>query len=164
MSPTRRQFVEAIAPLSIASLDHEDDGTPPDGCHPVVVERLGPERVALAALEAEWITDAPLDRVPEPGRRSGAVHLATVVDGAVVALEYRPGRTTRRRRSLSERFDRLAERPPGADGSRHDDPRPVDSRPVGSRPENPDNRPESADSRRDGLLVTPDINENEKTR
>jgi len=79
-----------------------------------VIDRIVDGERAVLLLEADGETvdelTVAVDRLPEPGRHEGAVFEATVEDGTVAELEYRPGAEAERRESAQERFDRLSER------------------------------------------------------
>jgi len=78
-----------------------------------VVDRIV-EGQAVLLLEADGETvdqcDLPADDLPEDGRHEGAVFEATVEDGTVTELQYRPGTEADRREAAQDRFDRLSKR------------------------------------------------------
>jgi hypothetical protein len=55
------------------------------------------------------------DRLPEDGRHADAILMATITDGALAALRYRPDETTERANAAQRRFDALADRASSAD-------------------------------------------------
>jgi hypothetical protein len=64
----------------------------------------------------EVIDDYRVDREDLPaGVEEGAVLTASFEDGDLRHLVFEPAETERRRSEMAKRFDRLAERPPGAD-------------------------------------------------
>ena len=78
-----------------------------------VVDRIVEGRAVLL-LEADGETvdqrDLPADDLPEDGRHEGAVFEATVEDGTIADLAYRPGTEADRREAAQDRFDRLSKR------------------------------------------------------
>lgn len=78
-----------------------------------VVDRIV-EGVAVLLLEADGETvdqhELPTDELPDEGGHEGAVFEATVEDGTIVDLEYRPGTEADRREAAQDRFDRLSKR------------------------------------------------------
>lgn len=53
--------------------------------------------------------------LPQRARDDLGVVSVTLVDGEIEAIEHRPQATRHRRSELQDRFDELAERPPGRD-------------------------------------------------
>mgnify|MGYP000152579278 CR=1 FL=1 len=78
-----------------------------------VVDRIV-EGQAVLLLEADGETvdqqELPADDLPDDGGHEGAVFEATVEDGTVTDLQYRPGTEAERREAAQDRFDRLSKR------------------------------------------------------
>ena len=78
-----------------------------------VVDRIVEGRAVLL-LEADGETvdqrDLPADDLPGDGRHEGAVFEATVEDGTIADLAYRPGTEADRREAAQDRFDHLSKR------------------------------------------------------
>jgi len=66
----------------------------------------------------EVIDEVRVDRDDLPtGVEEGAILTASFDDGDLLHLVFEPAETERRRSELAERFDSLAERPPGSEGN-----------------------------------------------
>ena len=84
-----------------------------DGTYTVVVDAIEDDRARLFIEQAgEEVGDAVVsaDRLPEDGRHADAILVATITDGALVELRYRPDETTERANAAQRRFDALADR------------------------------------------------------
>ncbi|WP_255191657.1 DUF3006 domain-containing protein [Natronobeatus ordinarius] len=79
-----------------------------------VLDRIVDGETAVFLLEAEdRVVDeltVDVERVPEDGRRDGAVFDVVVVDGELLEATYQPEETDARREAAQERFDRLSRR------------------------------------------------------
>lgn len=92
-----------------------------DGRYRAVVDRIEDDLAVLLVEDGGEVIDEVVvdcDDLPS-GVEAGTVAVATFEDGAVRRLGSRPVSTDRRRSTLQDRFDRLADRPPGA--NRDDD-------------------------------------------
>ena len=92
-----------------------------DGRYRAVLDELD-DWSAVILVENERgddvIAEQRVDRDDLPtGVEEGAVLTASFEDGQLRHLVFEPAETERRRSELADRFDRLAERPPGADGN-----------------------------------------------
>ena len=66
----------------------------------------------------EVIDEVRVDRDDLPtGVEEGAILTASFEDDDLLHLVFEPTETERRRAELADRFDRLAERPPGSEGN-----------------------------------------------
>lgn len=77
-----------------------------------VLDRIEGDRAVLLLEESGDIVDELVvaeARLPADGRHDGAVFDVRVEDGDLVEASYRPQATEERRRSVQERFDRLAD-------------------------------------------------------
>jgi hypothetical protein len=92
----------------------------PDGEYVAVLDRFeeGPDAdrplaVLVCERDGETVGDLVVAHVavPQPGRHVDAVLDVTVEDGELVAADYRPEETERRKESAQSRFDRLSRRP-----------------------------------------------------
>lgn len=91
-----------------------------DGRYRAVLDRIE-EGVGVLLVENdsgdEVIDERHVDADDLPtGVEDGAVLTASFEDDALRHLVFEPAETERRRTELGERFDRLAERPPGSNG------------------------------------------------
>lgn len=88
-----------------------------DGRYRAVLDRVE-DGVAVLLLEADGeVVDedgVDLDELPR-GVETGAILEATYDGGDLRRLVFEPEETARRRTELRDRFDDLAERPPGSD-------------------------------------------------
>lgn len=92
-----------------------------DGRYRAVLDRFEDD-VAVLLIENdrgdEVIDEVRIDRDDLPtGVEEGAVLTASFEEGTLRHLVFEPAETERRRSELAERFDRLAERPPGSEGN-----------------------------------------------
>jgi len=89
-----------------------------DGTYTVVVDAIEDGQARLFIEQAgEEIGDAIVsaDWLPEAGRHADAILVATISDGALVEVRYRPEETTERASAAQRRFDALADRASSAD-------------------------------------------------
>ncbi|GAB3681000.1 DUF3006 domain-containing protein [Salinarchaeum chitinilyticum] len=91
-----------------------------DGRYRAVLDRIE-ESTAVLLIENdrgdELIDERHVDADALPaGVEEGAVMTAAFEHDALRHLVFEPAETERRRNELGERFDRLAERPPGSNG------------------------------------------------
>lgn len=84
------------------------------GTRTAVLDRVVDGETAVLLVEEDGaVVDeltVPVDRLPDDGRTEGAVFTATIRDGELAGLTYRPEETESRRESAQDRFDRLSER------------------------------------------------------
>ena len=89
-----------------------------DGTYTVVVDAIedGQGRLFIEQ-DGEDVGDAvvPASQLPEDGRHADAILQATIADGALAALRYRPDETTERASTAQRRFDALSDRASSAD-------------------------------------------------
>ena len=82
--------------------------------HVAVLDRIVDGEMAVFLLEDdgrvvdELVVD--VERVPQDGRRGGAVFDLVVEDDELLEATYRPEETDARREAAQDRFDRLSER------------------------------------------------------
>jgi hypothetical protein len=89
-----------------------------DGTYTVVVDAIEDSRARLfIEQDGEEVGDAVVsaDRLPEASRHADAMLQATIADGALAALRYRPDETTERASAAQQRFDALSDRASSAD-------------------------------------------------
>lgn len=94
-----------------------------DGRFRAVLDRVE-DGVAVLLLEVdgEVVDEDAIDPDELPaGVGEGAILEAAYDDGDLRRLVYRPEETSRRRSELQDRFDEVAERPPGRDEEAADD-------------------------------------------
>lgn len=107
-----------------------------DGRYRAVLDRIedvgsgsageGPDELAVLLIENER-GDEILEERTVPGEKlpsgvgDGAVLTATFEGDDLRRLVYEPAETERRRTEMQDRFDRLAERPPGRNGGSQDE-------------------------------------------
>ncbi|WP_254545159.1 DUF3006 domain-containing protein [Halomarina pelagica] len=83
-----------------------------------VLDRFeGDDAVLLLEADDRVVGDVVVDRddLPPEARHQDAVLAVRVEDGEVVAVDYDPDETERRRDEAQARFDRLARRPDEGD-------------------------------------------------
>ncbi|AGN02623.1 hypothetical protein L593_13420 [Salinarchaeum sp. Harcht-Bsk1] len=92
-----------------------------DGRHRAVVDEID-DWSAVLLIENERgdevIDEVRVDNDDLPtGVEEGAVLTASFEAGDLLHLVFEPAETERRRSEMADRFDRLAERPPGSEGN-----------------------------------------------
>lgn len=95
-----------------------------DGRYTATVDRIVDDRAVLLIEGDDDVVDeriVPETELPEPARSEGAVLEIELQADHLRDVDYRPDETERRRKELQDRFDRLAERPPGRDDRRDDE-------------------------------------------
>ena len=89
-----------------------------DGTYTVVVDAIEDGQARLfIEQDGEEVGDAVVSasQLPEDGRHADAILQATIADGALAALRYRPDETTERASAAQRRFDALSDRASSAD-------------------------------------------------
>ena len=89
-----------------------------DGTYTAVVDAIEDGRGRLfIEQDGEDVGDAvvPASQLPEDGRHADAILQATIADGALAALRYRPDETIERASAAQRRFDALSDRASSAD-------------------------------------------------
>ena len=89
-----------------------------DGTYTVVVDAIedGQGRLFIEQ-DGEEVGDAvvPVSQLPEDSRHADAILRATIADGALAALRYRPDETIEQSSAAQRRFDTLSDRASSAE-------------------------------------------------
>jgi major membrane immunogen (membrane-anchored lipoprotein) len=86
----------------------------PDGTYTAVLDRFEDSDpvLELSGDDGRYELVVEQQDLPQPARHTDAVLEVELVDGAIVAADYKPAESERRVDDAQNRFDRLSKRPP----------------------------------------------------